>query len=159
MKTYKWQVVVLAVVILVALAVSVAAAAAAGTQVTRGDFHTYASGPALNYDISGRAQMERLPSGKTIVQVQVKGLKPDVAYPAHVHNKACNDNNGGGHYQHIVAGPVDAVNEIWPGFTTNAAGIGSGKATNGFIARAEAQSVVIHDPTAGGARIACADLQ
>lgn len=157
MKTFGRKAVILAVVMVV-LAVS-AAAAAAGAQVTRGEFRTYASGPGLGYDIGGHAQMERLPSGKTRVSVHITGLQPGVTYPVHVHNKACNDSNGGSHYQDIVGGPVDAVNEIWPGFTTNGAGIGNGNATNAFVARPEARAVVVHDPNAGGARIACADLE
>jgi hypothetical protein len=73
-----------------------------------------------------------------------------------VHNAPCAVGNGGGHYQHVVGGPVDVANEIWPGFTTNASGHGNGHAANDFWARPEAQSVVIHDTD--GARIACADL-
>lgn len=129
---------------------------ASGGEVTRGDFQTYASGPGLGYDISGHARMTRTADGKTIVSVHAVGLLPNTAYGVHVHNKACNDNNGGGHYQDVVGGAVDAVNEIWPLFTTNAAGIGNGYASNNFRARPEAQAVVIHAP--GGARIACADL-
>lgn len=157
MKPFTKRVLILGVVMVV-LAISVAAANA-GAQVTRGEFQTYASGPALGYDISGHAQMERLPSGKTLVSVHVTGLRPGVTYPVHVHNRACNDNNGGGHYQDNVGGPVDAVNEIWPGFTSNGAGVGNGNATNAFVARPEARAIVVHDPNAGGARIACADLE
>ena len=93
---------------------------------------------------------------KTIISVHAEGLLPDTAYEVHMHNKACGDNNGGGHYQDVVGGPVDAANEIWPLFTSNAAGIGNGYASNGLTARPEARAVVIHAP--GGARIACADF-
>lgn len=133
-------------------------ALAGGAQVTQGDFASFASGPSLGYEIAGQAQMVRTADGRTIVTVHVSGLHPGVAYGAHVHNLPCGVSNGGGHYQQVVGGPVDATNEIWPGFTANAAGIGSGNATNGFTARPEAQSVVVHDPDAGNARIACADL-
>jgi hypothetical protein len=158
MKRNMMKAVVLAIVLVIVLAVSVAVVLA-GAQVTQGDFHTYASGSSLGYDISGHAQMERVPSGKTIVKVHIAGLQPGVTYPVHVHNQPCNVDNGGGHYQHEVSGPVDAVNEIWPGFTTNNAGVGNGKATHAHIARPEAQSIVVHDPNASGARIACADLE
>lgn len=133
-------------------------ALANGAQVTQGDFATFASGSSLGYDIAGRAQMVRTADGRTIVTVHVSGLHAGVAYGAHVHNLPCDVSNGGGHYQHVVGGPVDPINEIWPEFTTNAAGIGNGNATNDFTARPEAQSVVVHDPDAGNARIACADL-
>ena len=142
-----------------ALLLFVASAFAQGAQVTQGDFHSYASGPGLGYEVSGQAQMIRTANGRTLVHIQLRGLHPEVTYGAHVHNLPCDDNNGGGHYQHIDGGSVDAVNEIWPGFTTNTVGNGSGNAVNDFTARQEAQSVVIHDPTAANARIACADLQ
>lgn len=143
-------------VLALALAVVLPALASSG-EVTGGDFATYASGPGMGYDISGHARMTRTADGKTLVSVHAVGLLPNTAYGVHVHNRACNDNNGGGHYQDIVGGAVDAVNEIWPLFTANAAGIGNGFASNGFRARPEAMAVVIHAP--GGARIACADLE
>lgn len=132
-------------------------ASAEGAQVTTGEFKTYAAGLSRSYEISGQAHMVRVPSGKTIVDIQVFGLAPNTTYGVHVHNKACNDSNGGGHYMHDMNGPVDPVNEIWPGFTTNEAGHGNGYAMNNFIARPEAQSIVVHDTDK--ARIACADLQ
>lgn len=151
----KCAVVMLSLVLLLAASLP---ALADGTQVTKGDFASFASGPSLGYDVAGHAQMVRTADGRTFVTVHLSGLHAGVAYGAHVHNLPCGVNNGGGHYQHVVGGPADPINEIWPGFTTNAAGIGSGNATNDFTARPEAQSVVVHDPDAGNARIACADL-
>lgn len=142
--------------VLVVLFVAVLAAAADGAQVTSGQFQTYAAGPGRGYDISGQATMIRTADGKTIVQVQAWGLAANSTYGVHVHNLPCGVNNGGGHYQDQVGGPVNSVNEIWPGFTTNTAGHGNGYASNDFTARPEAQAVVIHDTD--GARIACADL-
>jgi hypothetical protein len=142
--------------ILAVLFLVVAVASAGGAQVTSGPFQTYAAGPGRGYDISGQAVMVRTADGRTIVTVQAWGLAAGTTYGVHVHNLPCGINNGGGHYQHVVGGPVDNVNEIWPGFTTNAAGHGNGFASNEFTARPEAQSVVIHDTDA--ARIACADL-
>ena len=158
---FKFQVrkVIVVLVSSLALLALAASALAQGAQVTRGSFHTYASGPSLGYEVSGQAQMIRTANGQTMVHVQLTGLQAHVTYGAHVHNLPCNVSHGGGHYQHVVGGPVNAVNEIWPGFTTNAAGNGNGHAVNDFTARPEAQSVVIHDPNAGNARIACADLQ
>jgi hypothetical protein len=100
--------------------------------------------------------MTRTADGKTIVATHATGLAANTTYGVHVHNKACSDSNGGGHYQNVVGGAVDPYNEIWPAFTTNAAGIGNGWAMHAFYARPEAQSVVIHDTD--GKRIACADL-
>ena len=144
------------IVVILVLAISVPGVASDGG-VTRGKFHTFATGVERSYDITGHAQMARTASGKTIVSVHASGLAVQTAYGVHVHNKACNDANGGDHYQHVVSGPVDPNNEIWPLFTTNPAGNGNGKAKNDFYARPEAQAVVIHDTD--GARIACADLE
>lgn len=135
----------------------VVAVAAQGAQVTRGALQTYATGLDRGYAISGQAQLVRTADGHTLANVQAWGLAPNTTYPVHVHNAPCAVNNGGGHYQHEVGGAVDNVNEIWPGFTSNDAGHGAGKAANDFTARPEAQAVVIHDTD--GARIACADLE
>ena len=130
---------------------------AAGAQVMNGDFQTFAAGAERGYEISGRAQLVRTARGQTLAQVEAWGLAPNTSYPVHVHNAPCAVNNGGGHYQDLVGGPVNNVNEIWPGFSTDASGHGNGHAANDFTARPEAQSVVIHDTD--GARIACADLK
>jgi hypothetical protein len=149
-------------IVLLSLAVillGITSVAASEAQVTRGELSTYAAGPGRGYDITGRAQMVRTSDGRTLVQVQAWGLKPDETYPVHVHNAPCAVNNGGGHYQDVVGGLVDNVNEIWPGFTTDASGHGNGRAVNDFTARPEAKAIVIHDSDGSGARIACADLQ
>ncbi|MEW5755192.1 MAG: hypothetical protein AB1810_02710 [Pseudomonadota bacterium] len=138
------------------MTVSAAFADTEELQVSKGKFNTYASGVERAYDITGKALMIKTPAGSTIVEIMVRGLYPNTTYGVHVHNKACNDTNGGGHYQHVVGGPVDAVNEIWPGFTTNETGIGVGFAKNDFVAGPDAVSIVIHDTDK--ARIACADL-
>jgi hypothetical protein len=146
--------------VLISLAIAlmgVMAVSANSAQVTTGNLLTYAAGPERSFDISGRVQMVRTGDGRTLVSVQAWGLAPDTTYPVHVHNAPCAVNAGGGHYQHIVGGAVDSINEIWPGFTTNNSGHGNGFAANSFTARPEAQAVVIHDTD--GARIACADLQ
>jgi hypothetical protein len=147
---------VLIILLSLALASIGATAVAASAQVTNGEFQTFAAGQDRGYDISGRAQMVRTADGRTLTSVQVWGLAPVTTYPVHVHNTPCGVNSGGGHYQNVTGGPVDIVNEIWPGFTTNDTGHGQGFAANAFTARPEAQSVVVHDTD--GARIACADL-
>ena len=144
------------IVVVLVLVAALPALASSG-EVTSGEFHTFATGVGRGYDIAGHAHMTRTASGKTIVKVHATGLAANTAFGVHVHNKACNEANGGGHYQDVVGGEVDQYNEIWPLFTTNAAGIGNGMAKNDFYARPEAQSVVIHDTD--GARIACADLE
>jgi hypothetical protein len=148
------------IIVLLSLAViitGIGAAAANGAQVTRGDVHTFAVGLTRGYDISGHAQMVRTADGRTITFVEAWGLAPNTSYPSHVHNMPCAVLFAGGHYQNVVGGPADNVNEIWLSFTTDASGHGNGHATNDFTARPEAQSVVIHDVDTQ--RIACADLQ
>ena len=130
---------------------------ASGGEVTSGAIQTYAAGIGRGFDVGGQAHMTRTADGKTLVSVHTTGLAPNTTYGVHVHNKACNDANGGGHYQNVPGGAVDPYNEIWPLFTTNPAGIGNGNAVHAFTARPEAQAVVIHDTD--GARIACADLE
>ena len=130
---------------------------ASGGEVTRGNFLTFADGVGRGYDIAGHAQMTRTADNQTIVSTHATGLAANTTYGVHVHNRACNASNGGGHYQNIPGGSVDPYNEIWPVFTTGPAGIGDGKAVHAFYARPEAQSVVIHD--VDGKRIACADLE
>ncbi len=127
-------------------------------EVTKGRVKTFAIGLEQGYDIRGKAIMVRN-NGKTVARLFVKGLTPNTAYGSHVHNKACNVDNGGGHYQHeIGTGPdfVNDTNETWLSFTSNSRGMGRSAATHDHIARDDAQSVVIHDTV--GARIACADL-
>jgi hypothetical protein len=128
---------------------------ALGSTVTRGEINAFAAGTGL--PITGRAQLLRTPDGKTIVTVHVEGLTANTTYGSHVHQLPCGSSEADGHYKHDPAGPAAPPNEIWPGFTTNDAGVGNGNATVGWIAGASAVSVVVHAP--GGAKIACADLE
>ena len=135
-------------------AVFAPAAMAGGATITRGDIAAFATG--IGQPINGRAQMVRSGDGKTIVSVHVEGLAANTAYGSHVHQQPCAVGEADGHYKLDPAGPATPPNEIWPGFTTNDAGVGNGKATVDWTAGAGAVSVVVHAP--GGAKIACADL-
>ena len=138
------------------LVLAAPAAAGPGGSLTHGVFKRLAASPGQGVDISGQAGMARTRS-KTIAKLYVTGLKPNTTYPAYVHNKPCNVDNGGGHYQNVVGGPANSTNEIWLGFTTNGNGLGVGLAKKDFVARPEAQSIVIHDVK--GVALACADLK
>ena len=133
-----------------------APATGASAEVTKGAFHEFAAGITQGLDINGDAVMVRTPTNRTLVAVYVTGLAPNTAYGSHVHKQACAAGDADGHYQFEPGGPVDNVNEIWPGFTTDPNGIGIGFGQNAGIAGPTAVSVVIHAP--GGAKIACADL-
>lgn len=135
-------------------AVLAPAALADGAVVTRGDVHAFATGAGM--DITGHARMVRTADGKTIVTVHVTGLAPDTAYGSHVHQQACGVGDADGHYKLDPAGPAAPPNEIWPAFTSDAAGVGNGRAVVDATAGPTAVAVVIHAP--GGAKIACADL-
>jgi hypothetical protein len=125
-----------------------------GATVTRGDVQPFATGIGLS--ITGRAQMVRTADGKTVVTIQVEGLSPSTTYGSHVHQQACANGDADGHYRFDPSGPAAPPNEIWLGFTTNAAGIGFGYTSVDGTAGPTAMSVVVHAP--GGAKIACADL-
>ncbi len=139
-----------------------APAGSSGSQVTRGEFAVFAAGvnDSRFEDLRGHAQMVRTADGKTIVTVSVTGLVPDTTYPVHVHAAPCAVGAADGHFQFQSDGGVNNHNELWPGFTTNAAGAGSGRAMADRSAGDKAVSVVIHSPDATPApKVACADLE
>ena len=142
--------------------------------VNRGAFTTTATGVSLGYAIEGRASIIRS-GNRTFVVAVVRGLEPGATYAAHLHNLPCSNTGpggpGGGHYTHDPQGPPHPPNELWlsstpdpmAGITANRTGMGVGRGSAPWVARPEAQSVVIHaippgGSTAGGPKIACADL-
>jgi Cu-Zn family superoxide dismutase len=135
-----------------------AAEAGSAAEVTHGRFQTTTIGAERGFDITGRATMVRSDTGggRTLVVSVARGLEPGTTYGSHVHNAPCSA-GGGGHYQHVVGGAVDDVNEMWPVLHAQTSGVAHGMAEHGHRARPEAQSIVIHDPS-DGARIACLDL-
>jgi Cu/Zn superoxide dismutase len=150
-------------------ALALAANASAATK-TKGSFTTLPDGTAMGLEIEGVAELTRTASG-TEAKVLVRGLEPGTTYAAHLHNAPCDVNAGGGHYQDVVGGLAEPPNELWlsstddpkAGITANAGGVAHGFGSADWIAREEAQSIVIHfipegGTTAGGPKIACADL-
>jgi len=151
-------------VLFTGLLIGPATLASAGAQVTRGDF---APLDIPDYPVSGHATMVRTGSGETKVSVEVSGLEPGATYASHVHNRACSDMRGGGHYMNDTAGPATPPNELWlssdpknpsAGLSANPAGNANGHGTAPWTARPEARSVVIHQTGNPAVRIACADL-
>jgi hypothetical protein len=144
---------------------------AAGATKARGTFQTLPDGAAMGLEIEGIAQITRTDSG-TEVKAVVRGLVPATTYAAHLHNAPCSAANpGGAHYKNDPAGPSTPPNELWlsstddpmAGITSNPGGVAQGRGSADWVARPEAQSVVIHHippegTTAGGPKIACADL-
>jgi Cu/Zn superoxide dismutase len=155
-----------------ALVIAVAAAGGASAATKeRGEFTTLPDGTSLGLSLDGTAQLKRT-SGGTTVKIQVHGLEPGTTYAAHLHNAPCSLNQGGAHYKNDPAGPSAPPNELWlsssddpmAGITANAAGVAHGGGSADWVARPEADAVVIHaippgGTTAGGPKIACADLE
>lgn len=128
-------------------------------EVATGHFQTLPGG--ADTDIAGHAVMFRSDrgGGRTVVVVRARGLDPSTSYPTHVHNQPCSaDPPGGSHYQNVIGGPVDPVNEIWPTISTRANGHGFGYAEHSARARDDAMSIVVHNPANTSIRLACVDL-
>lgn len=156
---------------LAALAAVVVPASRADAATTVGHFETLSGGTSMGLEISGVALLRRT-SGGTSGRVVVVGLEPGVTYAAHLHNAACSaENPGGGHYQNAAGAGAAPPNELWfsstgspsAGITANRAGVAIGRGSAEWVARPEAKSVIIHHipsggSTAGGPKIACADL-
>ena len=108
--------------------------------------------------ISGQAVVARRLDGKTEVSISVAGVAPVTTYAAHVHSQPC-AYQGGGHYKidPLVVDPVE-TNELWLAPASNATGVANAAVTFEHLARGEALSIVVHDPVATGAKMACADL-
>lgn len=159
-------------VVLVAAAVLAGSAAAGPGKNQRGAFETLPAGMAMGLKVDGVAKIKRT-SQRTFGKVHVRGLEPGTTYAAHLHDAACSATNpGGGHYKNDPAGPAEPPNELWlssergeprAGITANRGGVAHGRGSADWVARPEASSVVIHaippgGTTAGGPKIACADL-
>jgi hypothetical protein len=136
------------------VAATAAPALADGATVTGGAIRAFAT--SSDAGIAGGASKVRTADGKSIVVVHASGLAPNTTYGSHVHLQACASGNAGGHYKFDPAGPATPPNEIHLDFTTNAAGIGLGRAIVDATAGPTAVAIVVHAP--GGAKIACADL-
>jgi len=142
--------------------------AEAATNVGR--FVTLPAGDGLGLDVDGVAVLQRTWDG-TSGRVVLWGLDPGLVYAAHLHNQPCSLGAGGSHYKDEPAGVGAPPNELWfsssgdpfAGVTANRGGVARGFGAVDWVARPEAQSVVIHQVvpatgTAGGPKIACADL-
>jgi LVIVD repeat len=137
-----------------------------------GTFGTLPAGEQLGLRIGGFARITRGLDG-TEVRALVFGLDGRTTYGAHLHNAPCSAADpGGGHYKNDLLGEAMPPNELWlsstddplAGIISNRGGVARGEGSADWIARPEAQSVVIHQippggTPAGGPKIACADLR
>lgn len=137
----------------------------AGAQKAQKTSGTFAAVPGHgDWGVTGTVKMIRTSAGSTLVKVKAEGLDPGATYPSHVHNQPCST-GGGGHYQNVVGGEAAPPNELWPstdssspGLTVNPEGKAVGTDHADWLARPEAQSVVIHLYSNTAIRVACADL-
>jgi hypothetical protein len=144
---------------------------AAAATVTRGDFAVVSGAPA-GTAVAGRAQLVRGGDGRTLLTVHLTGLAKGATYGVHLHADTCAAALG--HYKDNPAGAATPPNELWAssdpanpqaGVRANAAGIAEGRGVAPWRARDAAKSVVVHadtlhgGTTAGGPKLACADLR
>lgn len=116
-------------------------------------------------DITGEARLTRSADGTTL-RVEVSGLEPDAAHPAHLHEGSCADR--GPHYRHDPEGAEEPPNELWPssdptdptaGLQADEDGEAAGEGSADWRARNEPLSVFVHGPGGDHPKIACADLE
>jgi len=112
---------------------------------------------ASGMSLTGTAVMTRKLTGVTSLALVMTGLAPSTTYKAHVHNQACAVDSGGSHYK-IDPAITDTAetNEIWFDLTSGADGSASDATWTEHALRADALSIVVHDPQS--ARLACFDL-
>ena len=130
-----------------------------GDSSSSGTFSAFAGAEQGDQGIMGTATLLRSPTGTT-VSVEVTGLTAGAVYNAHVHALPCGTGDAGGHYK-LDPTVEEALedNELWPAIMPDAMGEASGMLMSDHLARADAQSVVIHRMTMDGApKVACADL-
>ncbi len=143
--------------------------AEAATSVGR--FSTLPAGDGLGLEVDGVAILRRTSDG-TSGRIVLRGLDPGLVYGAHLHNQPCGLGAGGSHYKDLTTGVGAPPNELWfsstddpfAGITANRGGVARGFGAVEWVARPEAQSVVIHQVvsttgTSGGPKVACADLE
>ncbi len=123
-----------------------------------GNFAPFAKAKGADLHISGTAQMVTSSQG-TQFKLVVSGLSPSEQYVSHVHLFPCSVTEAGGHYEldpSLKAG--EEKNEIWFTIPANQTSFKT-DITIPHIARADAQSVVIHQMVDGGMpKLSCADL-
>lgn len=122
--------------------------------VASGHLDEFAAGIDRGYEISGPVRLKR-GADWTEVKVNAQGLPAD-EHVAHLHENACDDELGGGHYKNDPTGPGEPPNELWLTIDANASGNGHDRSDAPWQVRDGDRSVVVHDED--GARIACADL-
>lgn len=154
-----------------ALAMALLPGSPAEAAMSVGRFANLSAGDGLGLEVDGVAILRRTSEG-TSGRVILRGLDAGLVYAAHLHNQPCGLGSGGTHYKDVPTGVGAPPNELWfsssddpvAGVTANRGGVARGVGAVDWVARPEAQSVVIHQVvsaigTSGGPKIACADLK
>jgi len=125
-----------------------------------GDFQPFASAENIDRTIRGEARLTVSQTG-SILTVQLRGLDAATPYKSHIHALPCGVNAAGPHYKFDPSIPaMEPANEIWPTVVPDARGQVSDTVETAHIARADAQSVVVHRvlPDGSKPKVACANL-
>lgn len=115
---------------------------------------------ALAFDMDGQLRIE----------LAVTGFPPSRVFGSHLHQRDCNDEKAGPHYQNVPV-PMGGMandpafanptNEAWLDFETDAAGDGAVELTVSWLPRpGEGRGIIFHHMATGegggaGARLAC----
>jgi hypothetical protein len=133
-----------------------------GATIMGGALNNLAAGTAAALTIKGSATITRAGGdGISVVRLSVSGLAPNTTYPSHVHASPCATAEGGVHYKqniNVTEVTPSPANEMWLNFTTSATGHADVRLQVPHVARADAMSIVIHDPVTPTTRLACVDL-
>lgn len=122
--------------------------------VASGHLDEFADGVERDYDISGPVRLKR-GADWTEVKVNAQGLPGD-EHVAHLHENACDEDFGGGHYKNDPTGSGEPPNELWLSIDANASGNGHDTSDAEWQVSDGDRSVVVHDEDMD--KIACADL-
>lgn len=128
-----------------------------GAALARGEYVLLDTRPAGFDEVAGTATIARHAMGTTVT-TELTGLPPNVDFISHVHAQACDDENGGPHFQFEVGGSEMPPNEIHLAFTSDNDGNGFMTAENHQIAGLDAVSFVIHPAEFVDNKAACADF-
>lgn len=164
------------------VAVAAAVGLFLGSPALAGSDRIRAEGPLVSYSADipsgakARVQAVYNASGKTIVTLHVRGLRPNTQYGAHAHQAACGTTGGaaGAHFQNLMDPVSPSINpayanprnEIWLDLTTDESGHGVAQTQVPwqFHPDRRAHSVIIHvehthtgsaDSGFAGTRLAC----
>jgi Cu/Zn superoxide dismutase len=131
-----------------------------GQVTASGSLVAFAAAEAADQAVGGTATLVRKVTS-TEVSIELTGLDPAASYASHVHALPCGVANAGGHYKlDPTVADTQANNELWLSIDVQADGTASNLVVNdAHVARADAQSLVVHRVTADGApKVACVDL-